>query len=286
MSYVQLSGIDLALAALLLVVNGVISLAFRLGLAMSFGIAAVRMAVQLAAVGFVLNFIFAQTSPLWTLLDRARHGAGRRLRAGAAPGAPLARLAGLRPRQRHAAAGRRAGHALRRGAWWCIPRPGMRRATSCPSSAWCSAARLTSCSLALQTLTEGAERERAAIEARIALGATRFEAFATVLRRALRTAITPLLNVMSVAGIVSLPGMMTGQILAGVDPAEAAKYQIMIMFVLTGASGARRLRRRLRRRAAAHRRPPPPAAGSADGGRRLGTLAPVGDAVPILTMVD
>ena len=41
---------------------------------------------------------------------------------------------------------------------------------------------------------------------------------------------------MSVAGVVSLPGMMTGQILAGADPAEAAKYQIMIMFVLTGAS--------------------------------------------------
>ena len=88
-----------------------------------------------------------------------------------------------------------------------------------------------------QTLTEGAERERAAIEARIALGATRFEAFAAVLRRAIRTAITPLLNTMSVAGIVTLPGMMTGQILAGADPAEAAKYQIMIMFVLTGAAG-------------------------------------------------
>ena len=42
---------------------------------------------------------------------------------------------------------------------------------------------------------------------------------------------------MSVAGIVTLPGMMTGQILAGADPAEAAKYQIMIMFVLTGAAG-------------------------------------------------
>ena len=47
----------------------------------------------------------------------------------------------------------------------------------------------------------------------------------------------PLLNTMSVAGIVTLPGMMTGQILAGADPAEAAKYQIMIMFVLSGAAG-------------------------------------------------
>jgi putative ABC transport system permease protein len=68
MSYIELSTTDLALAALLLIVNGVISIAFRLGLAISFGVAAVRMGVQLAAVGFVLNFIFAQTSPLWTLL--------------------------------------------------------------------------------------------------------------------------------------------------------------------------------------------------------------------------
>ena len=57
------------------------------------------------------------------------------------------------------------------------------------------------------------------------------------LRRAMRTAVTPLVNQMSVAGIVTLPGMMTGQILAGADPAEAAKYQIMIMLVLTGAAG-------------------------------------------------
>ena len=42
---------------------------------------------------------------------------------------------------------------------------------------------------------------------------------------------------MAVAGVVTLPGMMAGQILAGADPSEAAKYQIMIMFVLAGASG-------------------------------------------------
>ena len=46
----------------------------------------------------------------------------------------------------------------------------------------------------------------------------------------------PIVNAMAVAGVVSLPGMMTGQILAGVDPAEAAKYQIMIMFAIAGSS--------------------------------------------------
>jgi putative ABC transport system permease protein len=71
----------------------------------------------------------------------------------------------------------------------------------------------------------------------LALGATRFGAFSFVLSRALKTAMTPLLNTMSVAGVVALPGMMTGQVLAGADPIDAATYQIMIMFVLSGASG-------------------------------------------------
>jgi putative ABC transport system permease protein len=96
---------------------------------------------------------------------------------------------------------------------------------------------LTSASLVLQIIGEAAERERAAIEDRLALGATRFGAFSFVLSRALKTAMTPLLNTMSVAGVVALPGMMTGQVLAGADPIDAATYQIMIMFVLSGTSG-------------------------------------------------
>lgn len=47
----------------------------------------------------------------------------------------------------------------------------------------------------------------------------------------------PIVNAMSAAGIVSLPGMMTGQILAGVDPANAVKYQLLIMFLIAGATG-------------------------------------------------
>ena len=96
---------------------------------------------------------------------------------------------------------------------------------------------LTSISLVLQTLTEGIDRERGAIEARLAQGGTRFAAFAPLTRRAMRTATTPLLNIMSLAGLVTLPGMMTGQILAGADPLEAARYQIVLMFVLAGAAG-------------------------------------------------
>src|SRR5690606_19155845 len=94
----------------------------------------------------------------------------------------------------------------------------------------------TGASLALDALTSGATRERAAIEARLALGATRLQALSGVLSDAVRTGTMPLINSMAASGIVSLPGMMTGQILAGIDPVEAAKYQIMIMFVLAGAT--------------------------------------------------
>jgi putative ABC transport system permease protein len=51
-----------------------------------------------------------------------------------------------------------------------------------------------------------------------------------------RTGLMPILNAMAVSGVVSLPGMMTGQILAGAEPIEATKYQIVIMFVLSGAT--------------------------------------------------
>ena len=157
MSYVPLDPLDLALAALLILVNAAVSLAFRLGLERTLVIVSVRMVVQLALIGLVLKWIFAQTSPLWTFALAA-------------------------------------------------------------------------------VMTATAYRERAAIEARLALGAPRFEALSDPIRRALRTGMMPIINAMAASGVVSLPGMMTGQILAGGDPVEATKYQILIMFLLAGTT--------------------------------------------------
>ena len=47
---------------------------------------------------------------------------------------------------------------------------------------------------------------------------------------------TPIINSMMVVGLVSLPGMMTGQLLAGVEPGQAVKYQIVIMFLIAAAT--------------------------------------------------
>lgn len=63
----------------------------------------------------------------------------------------------------------------------------------------------------------------------IALGATRFEALKPFFRQAIRAALAPQIGTIATMGLVSLPGMMTGQILGGSSPAVAIKYQIMIM---------------------------------------------------------
>lgn len=227
---------DLAFAGLLLCINGLISIAFRLRLELSFAVAAIRMVVQLIAVGLVLKHVFAQTSPLWT-------GALALLMVLIAGYELMARQSG--PFRSWRAFGLGSGTLLLVGTLGTLyataivigPTPWHAPRYVLPILGMVLGNTLTSASLVLQILGEAATRDRAAIEDRLALGATRFTAFSTVLAHSLRTAMTPLLNTMSVMGVVALPGMMTGQILAGADPSGAAKYQIMIMFVLTGASG-------------------------------------------------
>jgi len=216
-------------------VNGVISIVFGLRLERSLAIAALRMVVQLAAVGYVLKFVFEQTAPGWTALLA--------LVMVLAAGLELMQRQERRPRS-WLGDGLGHGALLLAGSLATLyaavvvigPSPWYAPRYVLPILGMVLGNTLTSVSLVLQTVNDGAERERGAIEARIALGATRLEAFSSLLRSALRTATTPLLNAMAVAGIVTLPGMMAGQILAGADPGGAAKYQIMIMFVLAGAS--------------------------------------------------
>ena len=52
-----------------------------------------------------------------------------------------------------------------------------------------------------------------------------------------RASLIPQINSFLAVGLVSLPGMMTGQILSGVDPIVAVRYQIMVMFMVLGSSG-------------------------------------------------
>jgi len=65
--------------------------------------------------------------------------------------------------------------------------------------------------------------------------ATRHEAVRPYLRDSIKAAVNPSVATMATMGIVSLPGMMTGQILSGTEPLIAVKYQIAIMSVITGS---------------------------------------------------
>jgi putative ABC transport system permease protein len=236
MSYIPLDLTDLGLAASLLLLNGLISFAFRLGLERSMAVAAARMVVQLALVGLALKFIFEVNAPAWTALFVALMLAAagyevwsrqeRRIR-----GLPALALGTLAP----FCAGLLAtffavGAILGPNPWYAprflLPILGMMLGNA-----------LSGTALVLDGMTQGATRERTAIEARLALGASRFEALDSILRRSLTTGLLPILTAMAATGVVSLPGMMTGQILAGIEPVSAAKYQVMIMFLIAGATG-------------------------------------------------
>ena len=233
-SYVPLSMADLFIASLLVALNGAISFAYGLRLEKSLAVASIRMVVQLAAVALVLKFIFAQTSPIWTIAfavvmavaaaaeivmrQERRFKGWRAMLMSSSP----AFLAGLVTTF--------IALAVIQPAPWYAPR------FLLPILGMMVGNALSGVALVLDSMTSAAVRERPEIEARLALGATRLAAFEDVLRRSLKTGLMPILNAMAAAGVVSLPGMMTGQILAGIEPVEAAKYQIMIMFLIAGAT--------------------------------------------------
>jgi len=73
------------------------------------------------------------------------------------------------------------------------------------------------------------------VEALLSFGATPWEAVRDCVRVALRAGMTPAINSLMVVGLVSLPGMMTGQILGGADPHLAVRYQIVVMLMITAA---------------------------------------------------
>jgi len=235
MSYVPLTTSDLLLAATLLVINAAISWGFQLKLEKSIAIAVVRMVVQLALIGIVLKFVFVQSSPIWTamlglimvfaagieVVTRQAHP----VRGWHAFGLQTATLFFIGM----AVTGLGVGIIIGPDPWYApryvLPILGMVLGNT-----------LTGMCLVLDTTTETTSRDQAAIEARLALGANRFKAMSNVLHVAMRTGMIPILNAMATTGIVALPGMMTGQILAGVDPVEAAKYQVLIMFLIAGAT--------------------------------------------------
>jgi putative ABC transport system permease protein len=231
-----LSVADLAIAATLVLLLALLSLRMHHDLGRQLVFAALRTAIQLSLIGLVLKVLFENASLLWVtlmasvmLLIAGREVMVRQERRfrgwwGYAVGTfsmfvssfvvtifALTVILGDDP-------------------WYtpqyAIPLLGMLLGNT-----------MNGISIAMDRLTQTAWEQARTIEARLMLGERADEAIADIRRQAIRSGMIPIINAMAAAGVISLPGMMTGQILAGAAPLDAVKYQILIMFLIAAGTG-------------------------------------------------
>ena len=221
-----------ALAALLIVINGAISVLLKLDLERRLLIAAACTIVQLLLIGFVLEWVFR--------LDRwyvvvAMMSVMTFVAGIAAIKRTSIRFPGIWARS--VAATWASSWLMAALALTVIVgvRPWYTPQYAIPLLGMILGNTLNGVSLGLDRLGSELLGKRDQVECLLALGATRWEAARPLVQQAVKTGLIPTINAMMVVGIVSLPGMMTGQLLAGTSPVEAVKYQIVIMFLI--ASG-------------------------------------------------
>jgi len=236
MGVIPLSPTDLSLASLLILALAWMSFRLHLGLEKRILISALRTTVQLLLIGFVLRIVFDLAHPAWIalmafvmLMAAGREVLARQKRKfkgwqGFGLGVTamftssftitlfaLAVVIGTKP-------------------WYtpqyAIPLLGMLLGNT-----------MNGISICLDRLTDTAWQQRAVIEQRLMLGQDSVEALLDIRRDSMRAGMIPIINSMAGAGLVSLPGMMTGQILGGSSPLDAVKYQILIMFLIAAGTG-------------------------------------------------
>jgi len=233
--FIALSPADLLIAASLLLITGFLSWRLQLGVESRLLIAAARSTAQLLLLGLILHYLFSTQSGWLIFLVTT----------------VMLAVAGYEVRARQT-------RKLR--GWWGYgtgtlsmllssviiallsvnvllqPTPWYHPQYLIPLLGMLLGNTMTGIAVAMDTLGRDAWSRQGEIEGRLMLGHTAAEAIADIRRSALRAGLIPIINAMTTAGVVSLPGMMTGQILAGGDPMEAAKYQLMILFLIAAGT--------------------------------------------------
>jgi UDP-glucose/iron transport system permease protein len=205
-----------------------LSLYQRLDLEKDIGVAVVRSFVQLAAMGYVIDYIFGLESlgavalllagmvafAGWTSARRAKDVPNAFVVAAGSVGvAAVATLGMLLLLQ-----------IVPPTARYLIPLGGMVVGNS-----------MNAASLTLTRLRDDIAEQRLKVEAALALGATSRQAVSPILRIALQRAMIPLIDATKTTGIIFLPGAMVGMIIAGADPLEAVRLQIVVLYMLLGS---------------------------------------------------
>ncbi len=224
---------QLLLATGFVIFVGVLSMRLSLGITKDLAIATVRTYAQLIALGFVLRWVFGIDSPwlvmgLLLLMVLVAARIVLRRSPDAPPGiftssAFAMLLTGF------TVTFAVTGLIVQVEPWYqpryVIPIAGMVLGNS-----------MTGIALALERLFSDLDSRAEEVLAFTALGATPWEAAYPSVRDALRAGLIPTINSMAAVGIVFIPGMMAGQILAGADPVAATGYQIVVMLMVAAAT--------------------------------------------------
>ena len=228
MSSVSISLGEVAAALALVAVAAVVSFWRRAELETDLGIAVLRSFVQLTAVGYVIQAIFDSDS-LWLvaalLAGMVAFGAfTARGRAKAVPGAlgPIALALSL-------AAVATLGLVLALGVFDAEPR------YLVPVGGMVIGNSMTAAAVALNRLADEVDSGRARIEAVLALGASSRQAARGLVTRSLRSGMIPLIDSTKTTGVVFFPGTMVGMLIAGAEPIDAVRLQLILLWVLLGS---------------------------------------------------
>jgi UDP-glucose/iron transport system permease protein len=192
------------------------------------GVAVLRSFLQLTAVGYVINAIFDSDS-LWlvALLLAAMVAFGSataRRRARAVPGALVPIVLAL-----GSAAVATLGLILLLNVFPAEPR------YLVPVGGMVIGNSMTSAAVALNRLADEVQSQAGLIEATLALGATARQAAAGLVTRSLRSGMIPLIDSTKTTGIVFFPGTMVGMLIAGADPVDAVRLQLILLWSLLGS---------------------------------------------------
>jgi putative ABC transport system permease protein len=228
MNGIDVSLVEVAASLALVALAAAVSLWRRAELEADLALAVLRSFLQLSAIGYVIQAIFDSDS-LWlvVLLLAVMVGFGAftaRGRAKAVPRAlgPLALALGC-------AAAVTLGLVLVLGVFepeprFLVPVGGMVIGNS-----------MTAAAVSLNRLADEVRGQAALIEAMLALGATSRQAARGLVTRSLRSGMIPLIDSTKTTGIVFFPGTMVGMLLAGADPVDAVRLQLILLWVLLGA---------------------------------------------------
>ncbi|HEM3931753.1 TPA: iron export ABC transporter permease subunit FetB [Streptococcus suis] len=226
---VTVDNLSLALIFGLVLVAMGISQKEKLGLTKDIFMAVVRTVLQLIFVGYILKFIFQASTVFLSLamvliiLYNASVQANKRN--------PNGKKSLLHPfLALLVATGLTLTILVLSGAIQFIP------SQVIPISGMLASNAMTAIGLSYRAMYKSFTDNRQQVLEKLSLGATVKLASQDILREAIKTGMQPTIDSAKTVGLVSLPGMMSGLIFAGVDPVHAIRYQIMVMFMLLSAT--------------------------------------------------